>query len=121
MDKAQIRRQINALQKTKTEYMRDLEKLKKALVKAGEIASDLNGASSKLSSVISSLNSSFTINGKTGDGGKLEKCKSTLSSDMKSLDSIKNSIQQEINKLNNRIRNVESQIRSLERQYSQME
>lgn len=120
LTRAQIQQQINQLTTTKTGYETNQRKYSDARGYANKLATDLKNAKTSTQSSIDYAKQYFLIDGKIGDGGKLEQLFNDINSAETKLNKvIVPAIDGQLRDLGAKIYQLESQISQLKRQLQQ--
>ena len=118
LTKSQIRAKINTLTRTKNSYVSERDKYKTSRTYAEKLIRNLNDSNKYLISSDDYMKRYFMINGKTADGGEINKTKDEVNLIIKKINNtILPSINSNINSLNNKITKTEKEINDLRRQY----
>ena len=118
LTKSEIKYKIDTLTWEKNNCIGTRDNYKKSLSYANKLVSNLKSGISYLNTTKDHMKKNFTINGKTADGGKIEKTATNVNGIVKKLNNtIIPRINQEINSLNNEINNLTYRINSLWNDY----
>lgn len=122
MTRAEIQRKINELTRRKNNYNAELNEYRNALNYANKLVSSLSNGEQYLNTANDQLKKYFTINGKTGDGGKITNENEKIKTLIKDLNNtIIPNINSNIKNINNNIYDLNRQINILRRQYANAE
>ena len=117
MTRKEIQYKINQLTKQLNNYTSEKNSYSNSLGYAKKLVSSLNTSLQYLNTTNDNLKSSFTINGKTADGGKVEETKNEVNAVIREVNnSVIPDINSNIKTLTNKINNINSQLYTLRRQ-----